>query len=172
MRDLWRNITLILFVSLKRNMTSWVLFRVSKVNAKSVMSPMMRVLSKKLKLPFIATNGSAVIFNGKGSTLSVQIRSQETRITEICSRIYIMDKTRGATLIIILKKIMTNWTGGCGREERKHNLQDVAGRSKQHSSSTGRMKKKRRNEWELVRSADAVYDFRVFPDLKQLQAPE
>lgn len=37
-------------------------------------------------------------------TLTVQIRSPETHIAEIYSRIYIMHKAQGATLIMIIKK--------------------------------------------------------------------
>lgn len=38
-------------------------------------------------------------------TLTVQVRSQETRTAEIYSGIYVMHKARGATLIMIIKKV-------------------------------------------------------------------
>lgn len=51
--------------------------------------------------------------------------------------------------------------------ERKHNLQAVAARSKQHSSR----KNKRGNEWDLVGlSSDVGDDFRALPDLRQSEA--
>lgn len=53
-----------------------------------------------------------------------QMTSQEAQITDINSRIYIMQKASGATLIILMKETDKLTEGGWGGEEiKKQNLQ-------------------------------------------------
>lgn len=100
--------------------------------------------------------------------LSLQINPNSVRLSWpaltvqiaaiIHSRIYILHKTGGATLIMIIKKPdKVNRRSEEAGARTRHILQYAAGGSKQHSSSSNsvRMIQKWRNEWELVRfSAD------------------
>lgn len=92
-------------------------------------------------------------------TLRVEITSQKTELTEINSRIYIMHKGRGTSLIIMIKR-------GWGSQERKNNLQYVACTVEISTNSNSRLGGKEDNTVRACRIISRCVQLQPF----QLQA--